>query len=179
MANHSQALSALAVGFPPVVPRHSRILILGSLPGAASIVQQQYYAFARNSFWPIMATLLGFDPALDYSRRLDELCSRGVALWDVCQSASRQGSLDAAIRAQGLVANDIGALLAAQPGIAAVFCNGATAAALYRRLVVPTLVGAMKKLPTHTLPSTSPAHASRPFADKLRAWSIILASLDR
>lgn len=161
-----------------MVPRRARILILGSLPGAASIAQQQYYAHPRNAFWPIVGHLLGFEPRLPYRTRLARLRARGVALWDVCFSAVRVGSLDASIRSPGLVANNIAGLLDAQSGIRAVFLNGATAAALYRKLVLPTLSPDQRAIPALTLPSTSPAHASRTQTEKRQAWSVILDRLE-
>nr|WP_315847007.1 DNA-deoxyinosine glycosylase [uncultured Achromobacter sp.] len=155
-------------GFAPVATPHSRVLVLGSMPGVASLAQVRYYAHPRNAFWPIAAQVLGFDPALDYPQRLQALQAAGIALWDVLQACERPGSLDANIRHDTLVPNDFAAFLTAHPTITRVCFNGGKAASLYRRYVVPTLPKA--HLEYVDLPSTSPAHAAASFATKLAAW---------
>jgi hypoxanthine-DNA glycosylase len=155
-----------ATGFPPVAARDARLLILGSLPGALSLARGEYYAQPRNAFWPIMGRLVGAAPELPYAERLDRLRAAGIALWDVCASGFRPGSLDAAIRRDSVVPNDFAVFFRAHPGIGAVCFNGATAADLFTRLVKP----APPTLALTTLPSTSPAHAAMPLAEKLRRW---------
>ncbi len=87
------------VAFAPVVDAETRLLILGSLPGDASLKAAQYYAHPRNGFWPLIGGVLGEGlAALPYDERLQRLKARGVGLWDVIASAERSGSLDAAIR---------------------------------------------------------------------------------
>ena len=165
-------------GFPAEAAPRARVLILGSMPGRASLAAAQYYAHPRNVFWPLLGTILGFDPALPYVRRLQGLRERGVALWDVLQSCERQGSLDAAIDPRSQRPNDFGALFAAQPELRAVLCNGATAHRLFVRTVLPTLApGGTAPFAVHRLPSTSPAHAGLPWSDKLAAWRAVLAPL--
>jgi TDG/mug DNA glycosylase family protein len=173
MANRGQKLIPPVLGFAPVLPTQAYVLVLGTLPSAASIARQEYYGHPRNAFWPIMGSLLGFDAALPYAERLGYLRRSGVALWDVCHSAQRDGSLDTAIQAQGLVANDIAGLLDAQPRIRAVFLNGAAAAKLFRRWVAPALASRYDSLPQWVMPSTSPAHAGRTLRQKTREWSKI------
>ena len=85
-------------GFPPVAATGARVLVLGSLPGAESLRRREYYAQPRNAFWPIFGAIVGAGPALPYSARLARLEAAGIALWDVCASARRDGSLDADIR---------------------------------------------------------------------------------
>lgn len=161
-------------GFPYVARPDARILILGSMPGTASLAADQYYAHARNAFWPIMGELLGFDAALPYAARLQALQHRGIALWDVVHRCHRPGSLDADIRHETVEANDFPAFFRDHVHIVAVFFNGRTAETLYRRHVQPRLDPSWQGLPRHALPSTSPAHAARSFADKLTAWRQIL-----
>jgi double-stranded uracil-DNA glycosylase len=161
-------------GFPYVARPDARILILGSMPGTASLAADQYYAHARNAFWPIMGRLLGFDADRPYTERLQALQHGGVALWDVVHRCHRPGSLDADIRHDTVEANDFPAFFRSHPHVAAVFFNGRTAETLYRRHALPRLDAQCQKLPRHALPSTSPAHAARSFADKLAAWRQIL-----
>ncbi|MGB3352558.1 MAG: DNA-deoxyinosine glycosylase [Mycobacterium sp.] len=151
-------------GFPPIIAAGARILILGNMPGVASLDAQQYYAHPRNAFWPIAAALFGFDPAVPYEDRVTALTGAGVAVWDVLRSCRRVGSLDAAVERDSMVANDFGALFSAHPTITRVLFNGAAAAKNYRRLVAVE-----QPLSYATLPSTSPAHTVR-FDDKLSAW---------
>ncbi len=162
-------------GFAPVVGGTPRVLVLGSLPGAASLAAGQYYAHPRNAFWMIMGEIAGAAPALPYAERCARLVACGIALWDVCAAARRPGSLDSAIEPASVEPNDFAGLLAAHPCIGHVAFNGAKAAELYRRLVQPSLAGAPGRLPQIVLPSTSPAHAGRSFASKLEAWCAALA----
>lgn len=166
-----------AEGFPPIARRDARVLILGSLPGQESLRRQQYYAQPRNAFWPIMGELAGAGPGLPYPQRTRRLAAAGIALWDVCRAAFRAGSLDASIVAASVVPNDVGAFLARHPRIRLVCFNGRTAAALYRRHVVPGLPPRLRAVATLELPSTSPAHAALPFSAKLERWRELLSAL--
>lgn len=157
----------LLQGFPPVVDEHATVLILGSFPSAQSLSAGQYYANPRNAFWPIVSELFGVDAAAPYDSRLVALRSHGVALWDVLRRCRRVGSADSAIDPKSLVANDFAELFASYPTIARVYFNGAKAADLYRRLALP-----VEGIRYERLPSTSPAHATRPGA-KLAAWRVI------
>ena len=167
-------MNAAAQGFPPIADPRARLLILGSLPGQASLAAGQYYAQPRNAFWRILGELLGAGPEIDYPTRATMLRHAGIALWDVCAAAERPGSLDASIRRESVVVNDFAAFLPAHPRIALLAFNGATAADLYRRRVVPALPPAAAALPTLCLPSTSPAHAGMPYAAKRAAWAAAL-----
>ncbi len=157
-------------GFPPATGPDPRVLVLGTLPGAESLRRQEYYGLPRNRFWWIMGQLTGATPELPYPQRLTRLAEAGVALWDVCHSAQRPGSLDAAIDRASIRPNDIAGFVAAHPTLRLVACNGATAATLYRRFVA-------LPLPMVRLPSTSPAHAGMPADAKLALWRAALAPL--
>ncbi len=154
--------------FPPVVDQNTRVLILGSLPGEASLAATQYYAHPRNAFWRLLETVLD-QPlvALPYEDRLTALQRRGVGLWDVVAEAERRGSLDAAILNPS--ANDLLALVETLPALRAVAFNGGTSAKLGSRLLAP----AADRLELIALPSSSPAHAARSFAQKAEAWGVL------
>ncbi len=150
-------------GLAPVVSPDARLLILGSLPGTASLAAAQYYAHPRNAFWRLVGRVIGRDLAsLAYADRLEALKDNGVALWDVIASAERRGSLDAAIR--DARTTDVAALVAELPRLRAVAFNGGLAAKTGRQRLSatphPELID---------LPSSSPAHA-RPFEEKALAW---------
>jgi TDG/mug DNA glycosylase family protein len=166
----------LKKAFPPILGNSPRLLILGSMPGEASLRLGQYYGHPRNAFWPIMSTLLGLAPEADYDQRCAALIAHGIALWDVIGACERSGSLDSAIRADSVKVNDIAGLLHDQPSIRAIFCNGGTAERELARRVWPDVAPERRDLPRLRLPSTSPAYAGMPFADKLAAWRLILTN---
>jgi len=152
--------------FDPVVDARTRVLILGSLPGDASLKAAQYYAHPQNAFWRLVGGVVGRDlVALPYPDRLEALKTAGIGLWDVIASAHRPGSLDAAIRnAEGA---DLGGLVDRLPALRAVAFNGGTAARLGRRAMGPAPGPELIDLP-----SSSPAH-TRPLADKAAAWAVL------
>ncbi|MDE2439648.1 MAG: DNA-deoxyinosine glycosylase [Betaproteobacteria bacterium] len=159
--------------FPPVAASDARVLILGSMPGEASLRAGQYYAHERNAFWRIMGDLIGAGPALPYLARLGRLQAAGIALWDVIADCRRSGSLDADIVKESVRVNHFGGFFAAHSGIDRVYFNGGAAEAHFRRHVLPGLDG--RSIRMLRLPSTSPAHAARSYAEKLAAWSVIVA----
>jgi hypoxanthine-DNA glycosylase len=160
-------------GFAAVARADARVLVLGSLPGQVSLRERQYYAQPRNDFWKIMGALAGASPDLAYADRLAALKAQRIALWDVCASARRPGSLDSSIRYASVVTNDFAAFLRSHRRIRLICFNGRKAADLYRRLVLPGLPGPMQAIRCETLPSTSPAHAAMRFEEKLAWWSIV------
>jgi len=158
--------------FDPVSNPGCRVLILGTMPGKASLREGRYYAHPRNLFWKITGAILGFDPRAPYENRLAGLLSAGVALWDVLKSCERRTSLDSDIDASTEVPNDLAAFLEAHPAIGRVCFNGARAEALFSRHVRPRLRAAAGA-EFIRLPSTSPANASIPFEKKMAAWRTI------
>jgi double-stranded uracil-DNA glycosylase len=158
--------------FPPIADKGSRVLILGTMPGKASLRERQYYAHPQNAFWRIMGEILGFDPASHYAMRVAAVRAAGLAVWDVLKSCRREGSLDSAIDQSSLVPNDFAAFFAEHPRLRRVCFNGAAAEALYLRHVRPRLAGGLT-LNYLRLPSTSPANASWSQAQKLDAWRAV------
>jgi hypoxanthine-DNA glycosylase len=160
-------------GFLPVAEPDAAVLILGTLPGDASLQLQQYYGQRRNAFWRIMGELFGAGPELPYEERLRKLTSARLALWDVCHAATRPGSLDASIEHGSVKANDFAAFFELHPRIRLVCFNGSKAEKLFRDKVSPTLDEHRGAIRYEQLPSTSPAHAAMPYADKVKRWSIV------
>lgn len=158
--------------FPPSVDEGTRLLILGSLPGDASIKQGEYYAHRGNAFWSLMGDVVGEDlRAVPYAMRLKRLRARGVGLWDVIESADRQGSLDSAIR--GAELRDLAAFVARLPDLRAVAFNGKTAALHGRKQI-----GARPDLMLIDLPSSSGAYAMLSREKKAEAWRVLRQWID-
>ncbi len=155
-------------GLAPVLAATTRILILGSFPGAASLAAQQYYAHPRNQLWPILSALTGENlTGMPYAERLPRLLAHGFGLWDVLGACERQGSLDAAIRKPA--ANDFKHLRERCPLLRTVGFNGQTSGKF-----APQFAGEGYR--TVVLPSTSPAHAAYSFEQKLVRWRSLMGS---
>jgi len=152
-------------GIPPAADENARLMILGSMPGARSLMEGQYYAYPRNDFWALLCAALGADDPADYDARIALAKSRGVALWDVIASCVREGSLDQNIR--DAVPNDIPGFLGAHPGIRAVCFNGTAARRAFQKHFAER-----EGIDFLLLPSSSPVprQAIRGFTDKLPYW---------
>ncbi|AKM11410.1 hypothetical protein AB433_00880 [Croceicoccus naphthovorans] len=151
--------------FAPIVDVRTRVLILGSLPGDASLSAARYYAHPRNRFWHLVGAVMRQPnlPDFDYDARLGCLSDRGIGLWDVVKSGSRKGSLDAALR--DVEGNDLAALIASLPDLRAIGFNGGTAARIGRKQLGDSVGPALLDLP-----SSSPAHAAMSLAEKTTRW---------
>ena len=160
----------MPVCFPPVADAGITRVILGSMPGTASLNANQYYAHPRNAFWKIVASL--FDagyPFPRYEDKLSLLLENRIGLWDVFASCDREGSLDSDIR--NAVVNDMEAFLKAHPDVGTLYFNGNTA---YRNFMKSFSDKAfIRFLDLRPLPSTSPANARLTFQDKIKAWEVI------
>ena len=143
------------------------------MPGKRSLKMQQYYAHPQNTFWRIMATLLGFDAQLPYPARIQHLQNSGVALWDVLAACERQSSLDSDIVESSIIANDFTTFFHTHPLIEHVFCNGRRAFESFQKHVRPGSGEKNPEIPLTLLPSTSPAHAAMSFQAKLAAWNVV------
>lgn len=158
--------------FQPVVDERTRLLVLGSLPGDASLTAARYYAHPQNAFWRLVGGVIGMDlVGLPYETRLETLKTVGVGLWDVIASAERSGSLDAAIRRPAQA--DLKALITTLPHLRAIAFNGKTAARLGKRAL-----GEMPGLTLIDLPSSSPAFTLSP-ALKAESWAVLGAVLSQ
>ena len=149
---------------------NTRLLVLGSFPGVASLRAQQYYGHPQNQFWKIMATLLSPNAAavlaMPYAERAQWLLSQGVGLWDVYAACERQGSLDARIRSAQ--PNDLNSLRHRCPNLEVIAHNGSES---FKHAKLSQDLG----LPVYRLPSTSPANASWTFAPKQAAWKEVIS----
>jgi TDG/mug DNA glycosylase family protein len=157
-----------SVGFSAVARDDARVLILGTLPGEKSLKSGQYYANSRNSFWRIIEELFGIPHDLQYEERLARLQEMGIAIWDVCRSAHRSGSLDSELLAGE--PNDFNSLLSSHPRIELICFNGGKAQKLYKEFVSPELSQEFARIRYELLPSTSPAHAAMPYGEKVSSW---------
>lgn len=159
------------LSFPAASRPDAVALILGSMPGEASLRAGQYYAHPRNAFWPVMQAVLGIGTELPYEERIAALIASRAALWDVLASCVRPGSLDSDIVDSTAVPNDLPGFLAEHPLVRTVFFNGAKAQQAWRRHIAPVLPGSPLRLVR--LPSTSPANASYSLERKTEAWRAV------
>lgn len=152
-------------GLPPVVTVETRMLVLGSFPGATSLARQQYYAHPQNAFWRIFQAIWPCSQneirVDSYENRINWLLDKGVGLWDVYASCEREGSLDSAIHMPKI--NDLADLQRRCPDLRLIAHNGGES---FRHSRFTRALG----LPVHRLPSSSPANASWSFERKLAAW---------
>lgn len=156
--------------FKPIEPAYMRVLILGSMPGLASLEAQAYYAHPRNGFWPIMAALLQQDWSASFEQRYEQLQQQHIGLWDVLAQCERPGSLDSSIRSQSIKTNDIPGLVLRHPECQAIALNGNKAADLFKRYLLKVHPAIFNSIQIVALPSTSPAHARMSLEDKTQVW---------
>ncbi len=156
----------LKQSFAPIIPSQPRILILGSLPGDLSIAKDQYYAHPQNRFWKVLFSHFEREFTTDYSEKIALLHQQQIALWDVCASAIRPGSMDTAITE--VIPNAIDQLLAEHPSITTVIFNGQKAQKLFEKYF-----DKLEHIQYVTFPSTSPANAQFNLERLLLQWEII------
>ena len=151
---------------PPAGSSDAKLLILGSLPGEASLKAQRYYAHPRNQFWLLLGNAIGEDLAgIPYEERLVRLAARRIALWDVVADASRAGSLDGSIR--GATSNQLRQYAATHPDLRAIAFNGKTSARIGR-----ASLGELNGVELIDLPSSSPAYTLS-FDQKAERWVML------
>jgi TDG/mug DNA glycosylase family protein len=164
--------------FAPIASDDAQVLILGSMPGKASLAANQYYAHPQNAFWKIIEHVLGLDPGSCYTDRLKILTVNQVALWDVLKTCTRKSSLDSDIVESSIIPNDFKGFFGSHPSVSRVYFNGAMAENSYRKHVLPTL-GEMSRLTYVRLPSTSPANAALTLEAKIAAWKRIVPTVQK
>ncbi len=154
--------------FDPIANPYAKILILGTIPGNASLIAGQYYAHKQNTFWRIMSELLQFELNSSYEIKIQMLKSAQIAIWDVLKSCKRVGSLDSSILPDSQTVNDFQNFFQQYQLISKVYFNGSKAENCFHRYVAKTIHGGPKQF--IRLPSTSPANASIPYEEKLKLW---------
>jgi len=167
--------STRVASFPPQVGADCRVLVLGTVPSLRSLELRQSYGHAQNLFWPLMGELFDAGPALPYVERIARLHRRGIGIWDVLKVCERPGSLDSSIVPASEVPNAIAWLLRRERSIRAIALNGGKAQQAFRRHIAAQLdTRLVERVAVLALPSTSPANASIPRAEKRRRWSVLL-----
>lgn len=150
--------------FPPFVNSHTKILILGTMPGIASLERQEYYAHPRNHFWKIIYTLFDNMPvSASFNEKISFLQDNRIGLWDVLENCDRQGSLDVHIKNQ--TENDFGSLFQEFPSITKIVFNGKESYRYFSKKF-----GQIEGITYYVMPSTSPANTMS-FENKLEIWS--------
>ena len=170
----STSAEPVSIGLAPIWRADAKVLILGSLPGVASLQAAQYYAHPRNQCWPILQHLFAIDASLPYLERIHCAQQQGIAFWDLVQSAKRRGSLDSAIINKSIASNRLLELLTELPKLQHIALNGQKAAELFDKQRASDLELQQwlltHSLQCHRLPSTSPAHATLSLDEKLVYW---------
>jgi len=149
--------------FAPLAADDIEILILGSMPGDASLAKGEYYAHPRNRFWKIMATITNEPLPITYEDKKALLKRHQMGLWDVAETANRKGSLDADIFDE--VPNDIDNFVRKHKCLKIICFNGKKAMNLYLKFFTKN-----PDLTYFSLPSTSPANAGISFEEICKQW---------
>ena len=157
----------MITSFPPFINSDTEILILGTMPGIASLEKQEYYAHPRNHFWKIIYTLFDSMPVSGvFNEKIKFLQLNKIGLWDVLENCERRGSLDVHIKNQ--TENDFKSLFQEFPGINKIVFNGKESYRFFNKKF-----GQLKGISYHVMPSTSPANTMS-FENKLKIWSSCL-----
>lgn len=150
--------------FAPSINAQTRILVIGTMPGAASLAATEYYAHPRNAFWKIISQLFNNGKEFQsYQEKISCALAHGIGLWDNLQNCVREGSLDSNIK--NAVPNDFETLLA-NHHIAKLLFNGQKSFEFFKRYHRKLLETTAYEI----MPSTSPANATLSFEKKLALW---------
>lgn len=154
----------MITSFAPYINSDTEILILGTMPGIASLEKQEYYAHPRNHFWKIIYTLFNNMPInAIFDEKIKFLELNRIGLWDVLQNCERKGSLDIHIKNQ--TENDFDALFQKYPSINKIIFNGKKSHKYFLKKF-----GQKEGITYYVMPSTSPANTMS-FENKLKIWS--------
>ena len=156
--------------FDPIIDNHSKILILGSMPGPESIRKNEYYGNPRNQFWRISYQIFDSKPESSYEKRTEFLLKKGIALWDVLQGCQREGASDSKITNEK--PNDFQTFFERYRNLKCVFFNGSKAEKLFKKHIgfeIPQ-IELFKRLPST---SPTPGKNVKSFYEKIEEWKRI------
>ena len=153
--------------FLPILGESPKILFLGTMPGKESLRKIQYYAHPQNQFWKILFHIFNFDFTTNYKAKIDFAKLNKFALWDVCYTCFRKGSLDTKINNE--IPNKMSELLLSNPTIQTIIFNGQKAEKLYKKHFEINI-----GIKYFTVLSSSPANASFTFEQKLKNWEFAI-----
>ncbi len=149
--------------FAPLVDKNTKFLVIGTMPGEASLSAAEYYAFKHNAFWTIIFKLAKAETS-NYAEKIKLLQKLRIGLWDNLKACERLGSLDSDIK--NAEPNDFESLLAEFPNIEKLLFNGQKSFAFFKKYHRPLL----EKYKYAVLPSTSPANARLSSEQKFALW---------
>jgi hypoxanthine-DNA glycosylase len=160
--------------FEPISNDKSVVLILGTMPGIASLNTGEYYGHKDNLFWDIIFRVCSPEwkndelVMSDFETKKELLLDNGIALWDVLQFCDRKGSLDKDIKNK--IHNDFDTFFLNHQSIKTVFFNGKKAAEYFKDCQSSLIVS--NEIQFITLPSTSPSNTTNSFFI-LKEWTQI------
>lgn len=160
-------MNNVSQSFPPIIGDTPRVLILGTLPSKVSLAKQQYYGHPQNKFWRIVYALFEEDYQEDYESKVIFAKEQHIAIWDVCYTALRPGSLDADISMEE--PNCIGEFLNKNPSVSVIAFNGKKSEQLFFKYFKKR-----EEINYLSLLSSSPANAAYSFVQKLENWKKII-----
>lgn len=146
----------------PVFDRHSRILILGTLPSAASRENKFFYGHPQNRFWKVLARVMRDELPLTIEEKTSFLLRNHIALWDVIEECDIIGASDSTIK--NVIPSDVNRILK-ETAVKKIYANGSTAYRLYMKYSYP-----ITKMEIEKLPSTSPANAAFGMERLVEIW---------
>ena len=152
----------------PVIFFDSKILILGSFPSIKSFEEGFYYAHPRNQFWTILSQIFGED--IQTKEDKIALCKKyHIALFDSAASLHRKANNSSDANLKNIEVNDFEKLLSKYPNIQTVLFTGKKAEQIFNKRYKDLNI---QKI---LLPSTSAAHASMTFEEKLARYKEALS----
>lgn len=148
--------------FPPFFEKNSKILILGSIPSVKSREEGFYYAHPSNRFWKVLSTVLEEELPKTVEEKKHLLKKHHIALWDVLESCTIEGSSDQSIKE--IKVNDITSILK-QTSIKKIYTTGKKASDLYQKYILKET-----NKEAYPLPSTSAANGAYHLSDLIEAY---------